>query len=836
MSAPVWYTKQSNLGVIQEGAFYQFGLDARDPSGDPVTYKLVAGELPAGVELSITGTLFGQPKKLIKGIPFEVSQDETSRFTVRATSTDSIVTDKTFSVTVTGQDVPVFVSPSYIGSWLDYQYMNYYIDVNDPDTSDTLTYELISGDLPPGVTLTTDGYLRGFISPVIVQGSVADGDYDSSPYDTALFDSGPGSASYSYLYSFITRVSDGKAFVVKEFSFFVYGGFDLKSDTSGTNADHSGTITADMSSAYSPILLHTVSDLGKYLHDNNFNFKVNAIDYSGDTIVYSISNGSLPDGLQIDSSTGWIYGKLPLINVVQQEYNFTVKAQKESDPDNIYFDTHEFKLTVANNKNLDITWNTPTDLGMLTTGEICTININAVAKNNSKLNYELLPVTGNRVPQGLQLLPSGDLQGQVSFKTFLLDGGDTTMDQDITTIDSTYTFTVRAIDNSKTLYADREFTLTVNNFFKEPYENVYINLLSKDEDKTVWQNMIYNNQDIPESLLYRPTDIYFGRQKEAKMLFLSGMTASSYNKWAEAVYRNHYTINLRFGDFSYAKAQDSNGNYVYDVVYVNMIDLNDPPANLLANTFIQYSTINNEITVDESAHIDNQNLTADSQNNNTLYPARLSTMRNKVQDTLGVADSRTLPAWMTSVQDQGRVIGYTPACVIAYVKPGEGERVLYYLNINNNIKLNEIEYTVDRYTVDGYYSRNYNKTEDKWLVRPETTFDRFNTSEYTGDGSTTVFQLQRNPVDDRLVYITINGIAVPRSDFTISGNTVTFNTAPLNATTILLDDTSYLSNERQTTIDGNATRLFAYTDRARKSTNEGNQYIKFPRWTITDLP
>ena len=75
MSAPIWYTKQSNLGVIQEGAFYQFGLDAQDPSGDDVVYSLVAGKLPDGIELSITGTLFGQPKKLIKGIPFEVSQD-----------------------------------------------------------------------------------------------------------------------------------------------------------------------------------------------------------------------------------------------------------------------------------------------------------------------------------------------------------------------------------------------------------------------------------------------------------------------------------------------------------------------------------------------------------------------------------------------------------------------------------------------------------------------------------------------------------------------------------------------------------------------------------------
>jgi hypothetical protein len=348
--------------------------------------------------------------------------------------------------------------------------------------------------------------------------------------------------------------------------------------------------------------------------------------------------------------------------------------------------------------------------------------------------------------------------------------------------------------------------------------------------------MVFNNQDIPESLLYRSTDIYFGRQKEANMLFLSGMPATGLQNWAKAVYRNHYTFNLRFGEFAYAKAQDSNGNHIYDVVYVNMVDTNEPPAGLLANTFIQYSSINNEITVDESAHIDNQNLTVDSQNNNTLYPARLSTMRTQVQSVLGISDSRTLPAWMTSVQDQGRVIGYTPACVIAYVKPGEGEKVLYYLNINNRIKLNEIEFTVDRYSIDGYYSKNYDKTGDNWIVRPETTFDRYNRSTFTGDGSTTVFTLNYNPVDVRTVYITINGLSVPRSDFTIVNNTITFNTPPVNSSTVVIDDTSYLSSDRETSLDGGATRFFAYTDRSRSDKTEGNQYIKFPRWTITDLP
>ncbi len=41
------------------------------------------------------------------------------------------------------------------------------------------------------------------------------------------------------------RVTDGKVYVVKEFSLFVYGGFDLGADVTNVYSDHSGTITAD---------------------------------------------------------------------------------------------------------------------------------------------------------------------------------------------------------------------------------------------------------------------------------------------------------------------------------------------------------------------------------------------------------------------------------------------------------------------------------------------------------------------------------------------------------------------------------------------------------------
>tara|TARA_B100001057_G_scaffold491730_1_gene582583 strand:- start:7052 stop:9562 length:2511 start_codon:yes stop_codon:yes gene_type:complete len=836
MAAPIWYTKANNLGVIQEARFYQFALDARDPDSSAIAYSVVAGSLPDGIELSNVGNLFGQPKKVVKGVPFEVSQDVTSRFTIRATSTDTIVTDRTFSLTVTGQDVPVFKSDEYLGAYIDYQYINKQIEVTDSDTTDVITYEKLSGDLPSGVTLTTDGYLRGFIKPELVQGEAAIGDYDGGPYDASLFDSGSGVSSYSKLYSFVVRVTDGKAYVVKEFSFFVYGGFDLGADATDVYSDHSTPITADNSSSYSPVIKHSSSELGSYLHDNQFNFQVLAEDYNNDAIEYSISAGELPGNLTIDSATGWIHGNLPFINDIQKEFTFTVKVQKVTDPQNIFFDTYEFKLTLVSDKDLTITWSTPADLGQIVAGEISLINISATSANNAKLSYELLDTSASQLPQGLALQRTGDLQGQVSFKSFQLDAGTTPLDTENTTIDGTYEFTVRAIDNSRTLFADRTFNIRVINNYAEPYENVYIEALPTAEDKRVWERMIYNNTDIPNSSLYRSTDIYFGRQPTARMLFLAGMSPATLAEYAKAVNQNHYNIELRFGDFAFAKANDANGTHIYDVVYVNVIDINDPPIGTIANTSITYSSINNNITVDESAHIDNSNVTSDSYNQNILFPARLTTMKTRIQNILGISDSRTLPAWMTSVQDNGLVLGYTPACVIAYVKPGLGKQILYYLNTNKDIQLNKIQFNVDRYTLDAYFSKNYDKVNNEWITRDETSYDRTNQLEATGDGSTTAFTLPFTINNAPSVFVTINGIAVASTDLTISGQTITLSTPPANATTVKVDDTSYESKEDETTFDGSNTRFFAFSDKSRINVRDGGDYIKFPRTRITDLP
>ena len=98
MTQPVWITPVGSLGTIQESIVYRNAVVATD--SDPITYRIIAGTLPTGIQFLSNGSL--------TGIPSPVGRDVISRFTVRATTTSipARIADRTFSITVTGSNTP----------------------------------------------------------------------------------------------------------------------------------------------------------------------------------------------------------------------------------------------------------------------------------------------------------------------------------------------------------------------------------------------------------------------------------------------------------------------------------------------------------------------------------------------------------------------------------------------------------------------------------------------------------------------------------------------------------------------------------------------------------
>lgn len=96
-----------------------------------------------------------------------------------------------------------------------------------------------------------------------------------------------------------------------------------------------------------------------------------------------------------------------------------------------------------------------------------------------------------------------------------------------------------------------------------------------------------------------------------------------------------------------------------------------------------------------------------------VYPNSLINMREEEHEVLGyVNDDSLLPAWMTSQQLDGSTLGFTPAWVIAYVKPGYGTAIKNNINAWQNsaagIKFNNIQFKIDRFEVDKQLTFDWN--------------------------------------------------------------------------------------------------------------------------------
>ena len=113
-----------------------------------------------------------------------------------------------------------------------------------------------------------------------------------------------------------------------------------------------------------------------------------------------------------------------------------------------------------------------------------------------------------------------------------------------------------------------------------------------------------------------------------------------------------------------------------------------------------------------------------------LYPNSLYNMRNQVASVVGQEyNSKLLPLWMTSQQTNGSTLGYIPAWVICYTKPGFSNIIKKNIEtdwkdpIGNIYTLNLINFEIDRFSVDKSATYNYdnNTNPASWTSLPSAT-------------------------------------------------------------------------------------------------------------------
>lgn len=314
----------------------------------------------------------------------------------------------------------------------------------------------------------------------------------------------------------------------------------------------------------------------------------------------------------------------------------------------------------------------------------------------------------------------------------------------------TYTFTIRASDVNGLITADRQFTVQVIERNSRPYENLYVQLLPSRAGRLIYNELITNSDIIPPSYVYRYWDPWFSRNTLRRILFLTGLNPDTDSEYINAMTLNHYWKTLGFGEIKTAVAKDDNFDTVYEVVYVDIIDQQVNASGVGPNVA--------------------ESVPTNSQNVSTVYPNSFPNMVERLADNIGYQDRGILPRWMTSRQDDGTVLGFTRALVLCYVYPGRSAEVAFRIQ-NAFENFNLIDFTIDRYEWDSILSNNFIKSDETVTGTGNVTA---NTSSNIVTGNSTIFATELAP--NAVVYV--NNVAL--------GNVVSIS----SNTTLILDANS----------------------------------------------
>jgi len=160
-ASPVWQQSSGSLGTFNEGSSVNISALATDPESLPLVFSLASGTLPSGLSLnSSTGTITGT----LNG----VAANTTYTFTISVTDSENTTLSRSFNITV--NTIVSWNTPSgSIGTITPNIDPVYSYQLSATGLGSTLSYSILSGSLPQGLTLSSSGLISGTTETVAVQ-------------------------------------------------------------------------------------------------------------------------------------------------------------------------------------------------------------------------------------------------------------------------------------------------------------------------------------------------------------------------------------------------------------------------------------------------------------------------------------------------------------------------------------------------------------------------------------------------------------------------------------------------------------------------------------------
>lgn len=363
------------------------------------------------------------------------------------------------------------------------------------------------------------------------------------------------------------------------------------------------------------------------------------------------------------------------------------------------------------------------NLGTITPNKVSLFKVEASSSEGVPLEFFY---ESGKLPQGLSVHPTGEIFGATKENYFSLDESTTTIDADQTTLDRTFTFTAKAINKDRPVYATHDYQIKIKPITYGQVGNIYAKINFDKATKNIFDRFVANTKIFPPDTLYRMSDKNFQTGKR-EILILSGVKVQYLSTIQNLMTENFYNLKLKMGEFKSAKAKSQSGKVIYEVVYVELIDAYDKSPN-----------------------------TAITKNGNTVYINSIKNIRKKLNLGLDNTSFEYLPHWMKSTQDNQITSGYKLVLPIRYVNPGESDKIIFKLTNEQNFDLKSVFFQIDRLYVDKHKG---------------TTIDDTRISQTaTGDGSTKTFILPQYVTEPKHMQVTIDGIGINNIDS--SGNPI----------------------------------------------------------------
>ena len=517
MTKPIWLTPSGFLFTATINVYTSTNIVA---GGAGIQYSVISGKLPDGLFCSSDG--------FIQGTPSVVTTSTSSLFVVRAKNiqgasdnyftidlpgpiTPLVWDTSTFITDVSTSSVYLKIGPSGEPWLLNQQYVNYQlraVPTPDPLPAPYKIKYYTLNSLPPGLTLSSDGVLSGYVNDVIID--------NTKNYRVSIIATDG-----------IVEINKNIILPVNNLYSLLYSGINYIPPVQFT---YTPTL-------YVRALTREIIDLSRY------------DPYSlSSTVVYTLT-GDLPPELSFDSTTGYINGLVDYQPEYTQTYPLTIRADKTSGSLSTS-SSASFNLIFEGSTYNNITWVTSSTLSTLTTGQISTIQLQSTTTSiNSRIEYKL--VSGH-LPNGLSLIVDGSIVGQVDYG-----------------VAGTYNFTINALDTYNSAPSPRDFTLTVE---EKEFTKIYVRPFLSRAKRKIYQDFVLDNTIFPKSLIYRPYDPNFGVQDTIKMYLEFGIQRLNLANYVVALREHFYRKHIYFSGFKTAVAKDDSGNVIYEVVYLEAKD------------------------------------------------------------------------------------------------------------------------------------------------------------------------------------------------------------------------------------------------------------------------